>query len=256
MTTLQSIQARIAKLQAQAEALAKTKSTVVLEKIRGLMSKHAVTLADIEAFVGKRRGRKAGTTAAARQGSSAAKYLDPKTGATWTGRGRAPAWIANAKDRSKFLIAGATPKSAATVKAPRAGNYVRGPQPPKYRDPKTGATWSGRGTAPAWLAGAKDRSKFLIEKAEPAQKTAKAPAAKKSAAKKNAASKKEIGTTGKVTAKAAAPARKAAQKNGAASKSPVARKARAPKLAVTSAEPVEAAAPQAVTEVASTPAVA
>jgi hypothetical protein len=32
-----------------------------------------------------------------------------------------------------------------------------------YRHPKSGATWSGRGRAPAWLAGAKDRSKFLID---------------------------------------------------------------------------------------------
>ncbi|CAJ0780474.1 H-NS histone family protein [Ralstonia chuxiongensis] len=32
------------------------------------------------------------------------KYLDPKTGATWTGRGRAPAWIAG-KNYERFLIA-------------------------------------------------------------------------------------------------------------------------------------------------------
>ncbi|WP_028203549.1 H-NS family nucleoid-associated regulatory protein [Paraburkholderia nodosa] len=266
MATLQSIQARIAKLQAQAESLATTKSSVVLEKIRGLMDKHAVTVADIEAFVGKRRGRKPGATVAAKQASSAAKYRDPKTGATWTGHGRAPAWIANAKDRSKFLIAGAAPKSAAAVKAPKAGNYVRGPQPPKYRDPKTGATWSGRGIAPAWLAGAKDRSKFLIEKAEPAAKTAKAPAAKKAAVKKNAATKRAAvkknaatkkAAVKKVSVKAAAsPARKAAPKNGAAAKSPVVRKARAPKLVVKSTAPVEVAAPAAATEVVSTAAAA
>ncbi|QGZ57253.1 H-NS family nucleoid-associated regulatory protein [Paraburkholderia acidiphila] len=248
MATLQSIQARIAKLQAQAESLANTKSTAVLEKIRGLMDKHAVTVAEIEAFVGKRRGRKPGPNVAAKQGSSAAKYLDPKTGATWTGHGRAPAWIANAKDRSKFLIAGAAPKSVAAVKTPKAGNYVRGPQPPKYRDPKTGATWSGRGTAPAWLAGAKDRSKFLIEKAVPAAKPAKAPAAKKGAVKKSTA-------TRKVSAKKAAPARRVAAKNGAAAKSPVARKVRAPKL-VAKAAPVEVAAPQAASEVAGTAAAA
>ncbi|WP_321934143.1 MULTISPECIES: H-NS family nucleoid-associated regulatory protein [unclassified Paraburkholderia] len=247
MATLQSIQARIAKLQAQAESLATTKSTAVLEKIRGLMDKHAVTLAEIEAFVGKRRGRKPGKAVTAKQGSSAAKYLDPKTGATWTGHGRAPAWIAKAKDRSKFLVADAAPKSAAAVKAPKAGNYVRGPQPPKYRDPKTGATWSGRGTAPAWLAGAKDRSKFLIEKAEPAAKPAKAPTAKKAAAKTSTA-------TRKVSAKKAAPARKAAARNGAAAKSPVARKVRAPKLVV--AAPVEVTAPQAAAEGAGTAAAA
>jgi DNA-binding protein H-NS len=33
--------------------------------------------------------------------------------------------------------------------------------PPKYRNPKTGETWSGRGRAPGWLAG-KNRDRFLI----------------------------------------------------------------------------------------------
>lgn len=35
--------------------------------------------------------------------------------------------------------------------------------PPKYRDPVTGATWSGRARPPAWIKNVKDRSKFLIE---------------------------------------------------------------------------------------------
>ena len=33
-----------------------------------------------------------------------AKYRDPQSGATWTGRGRAPHWLAD-QDREKFLIA-------------------------------------------------------------------------------------------------------------------------------------------------------
>jgi DNA-binding protein H-NS len=37
----------------------------------------------------------------------------------------------------------------------------RGPQPAKYRDPASGATWSGRGREPSWLAG-KDRTAFAI----------------------------------------------------------------------------------------------
>lgn len=32
----------------------------------------------------------------------------------------------------------------------------------KYRDPKTGLEWSGRGLAPKWLQG-KDKTKFLIK---------------------------------------------------------------------------------------------
>jgi DNA-binding protein H-NS len=34
--------------------------------------------------------------------------------------------------------------------------------PPKYRDPKTGATWSGRGVPPLWIRN-QDREKFLIK---------------------------------------------------------------------------------------------
>jgi DNA-binding protein H-NS len=32
---------------------------------------------------------------------------------------------------------------------------------PKYRDPATGQTWTGRGKAPKWIDG-KDRNQFLI----------------------------------------------------------------------------------------------
>jgi DNA-binding protein H-NS len=44
---------------------------------------------------------------------------------------------------------------AAKVGRPRAGVA------PKYRDPDSGNTWSGRGKPPRWIAG-KDREKFLI----------------------------------------------------------------------------------------------
>jgi hypothetical protein len=56
-----------------------------------------------------------------------------------------------------------------------------------YRDPASGATWSGRGRAPGWLASAKDRADYLI--AKPAKKAAKKVAAKKVGAKKVAAKK-------------------------------------------------------------------
>ncbi|WP_158934124.1 H-NS family nucleoid-associated regulatory protein [Burkholderia sp. S171] len=37
------------------------------------------------------------------------------------------------------------------------------PNPPKYKDPVTGATWTGKGQPPSWIAG-KDREPFLIRK--------------------------------------------------------------------------------------------
>ncbi len=39
----------------------------------------------------------------------------------------------------------------------RAGGKVA----PKYRDPATGQTWTGRGKAPKWIEG-QDRTKYLI----------------------------------------------------------------------------------------------
>lgn len=33
---------------------------------------------------------------------------------------------------------------------------------PKYRHPETGATWTGRGKAPLWIACAESRDEFLI----------------------------------------------------------------------------------------------
>ena len=250
MATLENVQAKIARLQAQAEALAAKQSSGVIAKIRDLMEKHGLTVADIEAHTGgKKRGRKPGAATVARPVASA-KYRDPKTGATWTGHGRAPAWIASARDRTKFLIDGSTAQPATAEKKPaKAGNYVKGPQAPKYHDPKSGATWSGRGPAPAWLAGAKDRSKFLIAAAEEVSSTPKsAPATK--AAVKNAATRKVAGK--KVAAKKAV-AKKAVAKKVKAVTKPVpakraaVRKAQA-KKPVTKKAPVKKAlqSPEAV----------
>ncbi|TDG01878.1 H-NS histone family protein [Paraburkholderia guartelaensis] len=127
MVTLDAINSKIAKLQKQAVAIAEKQSSVGLTKIRDLMQKHGLTVADIEGFVAKRRSRKPGTTlskAAAKTPGAAVhhvapKYADPKTGATWSGRGLAPLWIRDVKDRSKFLIeAGATAKTAGAKAAP------------------------------------------------------------------------------------------------------------------------------------------
>jgi DNA-binding protein H-NS len=165
MPTLEQIQTNMKKLQAQADALIAKESATVLRAIHELMEKHGLTAADIDAHAGgKKRGPKAKTKAAAKVRAAAIKYRDPKTGATWSGHGRAPGWIASVKNRDKFLVdkSTATVKAAPASKAKATGNYIRGPQPAMYRDPKSGATWSGRGRAPAWLASVKDRTKFLI----------------------------------------------------------------------------------------------
>lgn len=126
MVTLDAIQLKIAKLQKQAETIVEKQASVGLARIRELMAKHGLNLADIERFVGKKRGRKPGASAkTATKRAVAAKYADPKTGATWTGRGRAPLWIRDVKDRSKFLIDGSAANSTANGAAKPAKKTTR-----------------------------------------------------------------------------------------------------------------------------------
>jgi DNA-binding protein H-NS len=173
------------------------------------MNKHGLTIADIE---GSRNGQKPHAKATGKRvgngkakpvtanGKLPAKYRNPKTGETWSGWARPPLWIKDVKDRSKFLIedgAASTITLSKTVAKKTAGTGAvahkgrrTGPQPAKYRDPKTGATWSGRGPAPAWLAGAKDRTKFLIDAVSTGDATqgrVKSKASKSKAAKANGA---------------------------------------------------------------------
>lgn len=54
--------------------------------------------------------------------------------------------------------------SRSALAGPRRGSMAK--VPPKYRDPETGQTWSGRGLQPNWLkqalAGGKSLSDFAI----------------------------------------------------------------------------------------------
>jgi DNA-binding protein H-NS len=163
MATLEAIQSKIAALQAKADAIASKETHKILAHIQDLMDKHGLSIADIEVHLGgKRRGRPRGDAQAVNvadknKGKLPPKYMNPKAGETWSDHARPPQWIAGAKDRTKFLIDG----NAANKSAGRTAK-TKGALPPKFLDPKSGMTWSGRGRVPAWLASAKDRSKYLV----------------------------------------------------------------------------------------------
>jgi len=77
---------------------------------------------------------------------------------------------------------GAKAVKAAAGKALGGGKAARkGAGIPKYRDPKTGKTWTGFGKAPSWIATVRNRDKFLIDQsgvvAAPSPKEAEAPVA-------------------------------------------------------------------------------
>lgn len=99
MATYKELKARAEALAEKAEAarLAEIQSTI--DDIRAKVAEYGITEKDI---FGGRRGKSAKQTKAPVE----AKYRDPKTGTTWSGRGRAPAWIKDAKNRNRFLIEG------------------------------------------------------------------------------------------------------------------------------------------------------
>lgn len=96
MTNVAQLLAQKAALEAQIEAARKAEISEAVAKVKELVAAHGLTAQDI--FGGSKRGPKAGA-----RGTVAPKYRDPSTGATWTGRGKAPKWI-EGKDRSKFAI--------------------------------------------------------------------------------------------------------------------------------------------------------
>ena len=97
MSSLQELLDQRAALERQIEEAQRAAKSGALAQIRALMSDYGLTIEDLGGNRGasKRRG----------SGQVAPKYRNPETGATWTGRGRAPTWIAG-KDRDAFLIGG------------------------------------------------------------------------------------------------------------------------------------------------------
>ena len=121
MSKLSAIKKQIAALEAQAERIAKEEMSSAIAKVKDIMSEFNLTIEHLtQSVAGKRAAKKA--KAKAKPGSLA-KYVDPKTGKTWSGFGRAPLWIAGAKNRDAFLV----DKSAAAkpaAKTPAASKKV------------------------------------------------------------------------------------------------------------------------------------
>jgi DNA-binding protein H-NS len=100
--TLEQLRERLAKVQEQIAKEEEKRRTAALEEIHSLMVQHGLTPTDI-AGKGKRGPAKKQSKAASKT-TVAPKYQDPKTGVTWSGRGREPLWI-KGKKREKFLVA-------------------------------------------------------------------------------------------------------------------------------------------------------
>ena len=100
MTTLAQLIEQRAALEAQIEAARKAEIADAVARVRALVEEYGLTADDV--FVGaKKRASKASSGAV--KNPVAPKYRDPATGATWSGRGMTPKWMAG-KDRAQFAI--------------------------------------------------------------------------------------------------------------------------------------------------------
>lgn len=96
-----ALKAQLDALHERTEAARVSELEAVITQIRDLVAEFGITEDQI---YGRKRAVKSGK--AAKPASVVeAKYQNPKTGETWSGRGRAPLWIRDAKNRDRFLIA-------------------------------------------------------------------------------------------------------------------------------------------------------
>ncbi|MBG1252624.1 H-NS family nucleoid-associated regulatory protein [Burkholderia pseudomallei] len=93
-----ALKAQLEALQERTEAARAAELEAVVAQIRELVAEYGIT--EDQIF-----GRKRAKTAAKPAAVAEPKYQNPKTGETWSGRGRAPQWIRDVKNRDRFLIA-------------------------------------------------------------------------------------------------------------------------------------------------------
>lgn len=92
------LKAQLDELHERTEAARVAELDEVIEQIRALVAEFGITADQIYS-----RKRAAKVTKSVKQVAEP-KYQNPKTGETWSGRGRAPIWIRDAKNRDRFLI--------------------------------------------------------------------------------------------------------------------------------------------------------
>lgn len=94
-TSYRDLLAQREELEKQIAEARRVELSGAVAKARELVAEFDLTVEDI--FGGRRASKTAGTKVAP-------KYRDPVSGATWTGRGKAPRWIQDAVDREAFAI--------------------------------------------------------------------------------------------------------------------------------------------------------
>jgi DNA-binding protein H-NS len=178
MSKLTALKKQIAALEAQAERIAKAEMSSAIAKIKDIMSQFNLTVEHLTQTVAAKRAAK--KTKAKK--ASVAKYVDPKTGKTWSGFGRAPGWIAGAKNRDDFLV-GNSSAAASVAKAPAAAKKIAAKAAKAVKVAKKATKPGAKKSVAAAKKGSVAQAAPVAAKKRPAAKKA---SAKKSAPKKTA----------------------------------------------------------------------
>ena len=232
------LKSAIAKLEKEAAALREAETTKVVAQIRESIATFGLTVEHLFGRGAKAlktvAGKALGSGKATRKGAGIPKYRHPKTGKTWTGFGKAPGWIASARNRDKFLIDQSgvvaapsvekadVPVAAAAKRATRKARSIAAPVKKSIRATKVASASVAAPDAKAETTVAK---KAAPKKATPAKKAAVAPKAAKAAKAPKAAAK--------------APKQAVAK----TAKSKAAAKTRRPRASTTNATPVSIPTP-------------
>ena len=95
MKSYKDLTAQIEALQKEAAQARHAELTGAIADIKAKMQEYGITVADLGISSTKKNAKL--------KTPVAAKYHDPVTGSTWSGRGKPPKWIAG-KDRGQYLI--------------------------------------------------------------------------------------------------------------------------------------------------------
>ena len=182
MSRLTALKKQIAALEAQAERIAKDEMSSAIAKVKNIMTEFNLTIEHLtQAVGGKRVAQKTKTKAKA---ASVAKYADPKTGKTWSGFGRAPGWIAGAKNRDAFLVS----RSAALKSAAKAPAGAKTASVKAVKVAKKAAKPAAKKASAAATNASKTKTAPVVSEKKPVAKKA----SQKKSVPKSAASKRAV----------------------------------------------------------------
>lgn len=95
MPSYKQLTAQLEKLHKEVAAAREKEIDQAIAEIKEKIAEYDITAEEL-GFTSRRAGP-------ARKKALPARYMNPKTGETWSGRGRTPGWLAG-KNRERFLI--------------------------------------------------------------------------------------------------------------------------------------------------------